>query len=223
MIRVMLCDDMEEIRQYFEWIINSQDDMSVVAMAQSGKEAIEIAKEVKPDIILMDVQMEEERDGIAATEEISSILPDVKIIMLTIHSNDKLLIDSYIAGAVDYLIKETQTDVICETIRNAASSKNFVGTIISQKIKEKIKREKSFEYSAIFFINNMTKMTNAEWKTLKLLYNGKKRKDIAKEEVVSEETVKFHIRNILKKLNFTSTTEMVSFLKKTGIIEKFNL
>lgn len=223
MIKVMLCDDMEEIREYFEWIVNSQDDMSVVATAQSGREAVETASRCKPDVILMDVQMEEIKDGIVATEKLNKMLPDVKVIMVTIHNDEKILIDSYVAGAVDYILKESAAEVVCDTIRRAFSNENFLGTTIAQKVKDRIKRSIEFEYSALFFINKMSNLTSAEWKILKHLYNGKKRKDIAKEETLSEETIKYHIRNMLKKLNFSSTDEMVNFLKTTGVIEKFNL
>ena len=75
----------------------------------------------------------------------------------------------------------------------------------------------------MFFINNMSKLTNSEWKILKCIYDGKKRKEIANELVLSDETVKFHTRNILKKLQFPTTAEAVAFLKKMQIIEKFNL
>ena len=223
MIKVMLCDDMNEIRQYFEWVINGQSDMEVIATARSGAEAVNKAMECKPDIILMDVQMNDARDGIDATKQITKCLPDTKVIMLTIHNDDDFLIDSYVAGAVDYMIKETEVDVICDTIRSAYSNKYFVGSVIAQTVKEKFNRERSYELSVMYFINNMSRLTNAEWRILKFLYDGKKRKDIAEAEVLSEETVKFHIRNILKKLNFASSAEMVRFLKELGIFEKFNL
>lgn len=223
MIKVMLCDDMEDIRQYFEWKINSQEDMKVVAMAESGKQAVTMALTHKPDVILMDVQMAEAADGIMATEEIMSLMPDMKIIMLTIHNDDELLIESYVAGAVDYLIKETDAETIYDTIRSAYSNKYFVGKVIAQKVKEKFSRGRAFETSALFFINNMSRLTNGEWKILHYLYDGKKRKEIAEAEFLSEETVKFHIRNILKKMGFATTAEMISFLKDFGVMEKFKL
>ncbi len=223
MINILICDDMEEIRQYFEWIINSCDDMHVVAAASSGEQAVEYADKYSPDIVLMDVQMAESSDGITATERITAAHPHLKVIMLTIHNDDELLIDSYAAGAVDYLNKETDADKILATIRSAYANEYFVGPKIARTVKEKYKRGRSFEMSAVFFINNMSKLTNSEWKILKCIYDGKKRKEIANELVLSDETVKFHTRNILKKLQFPTTAEAVAFLKKMQIIEKFNL
>jgi DNA-binding NarL/FixJ family response regulator len=98
--------------------------------------------------------MAEAADGIMATEEIMSLMPDMKIIMLTIHNDDELLIESYVAGAVDYLIKETDAETIYDTIRSAYSNKYFVGKVIAQKVKEKFSRGRAFETSALFFINN---------------------------------------------------------------------
>ncbi len=219
----MICDDMEEIRDYYKWIIDSQEEMSVVACAASGKEACVLAEETKPDIVLMDIQMDEANDGIGATERIVQALPDVKVIVLTIHNDDELLIDAYTAGAVDYIIKDTDSSVVLKTIRSAYANKYFVGTTIAKKVKESFNREREYEKSLMYFINNMSQLTNAEWKILRLLYSGKKRKEISRDEVLSEETVKFHIRNILKKMGFSSTADMISYLKKIGIIEKFNL
>ncbi len=219
----MVCDDMEEIRQYFEWLINSQEDMQAVPGAESGKQAVEYAQKYKPDVILMDVQMEEATDGIRATSDIIEMMPDVRVIMLTIHKDDGLLIDSYVAGAVDYIIKETEVETIYDTIRLAYSNKYFVGRTIARAVKERFNRGRDMEASALYFINNMSRLTNGEWKILHHLYSGKKRREIAEIEVLSEETVKFHIRNILKKLRFSSTAEMISFLKDFGVLEKFKL
>ena len=223
MIKVLICDDSEEIRMYFEWIIDSQNDMKVVATAKNGKDVVEKAVEVNPDVILMDIQMEKEKSGIEATEIISRKLQNVKIIMLTIHNNDDLLLESYVAGASDYIIKEDCMNTLCKTIRNAYNNQYYIGSIIAQKVKDVFNRAVDMEKSAMYFINCMSNMTNSEWKILKHLYKGKKRKEIAAEEILSEETVKYHIRNILKKLGFSNTAEMIGHLKKMGIIEKFNL
>lgn len=223
MIKVMICDDMKEIRQYFEYIVNQQKDMQVIAVADSGAKAVALAEEKKPDIILMDIQMDGMRDGITALAHIMETLTETKIIMLTIHDDDDLLIESYAAGAVDYLLKETEADIICNTIRSAYSNKYFVGPIIAQKVRERFNKGSNYEKSMVFFINNMVQLTNSEWMILKHLYANRKRREIAKIEKLSEDTVKFHVHNILKKLNFTSTKEMIVFLKQTEIMEKINI
>lgn len=223
MISVMLCDDVKEIREHFKRIIDSNDDMQVVCMAQSGAEAIKKATEYKPDIVLMDIQMEDAKAGIAATEKICDILPGCRVIMLTIHKSDDLLIEAYTVGAVDYIIKETDPNTICRTIRNAYQNEQFIGTEIMDKVRKKLITNKTMEISMMFFVNNMSKLTNSEWKILKQLYYGKKRREIASSECLSEETVKIHTRHILKKLNFRTVSELVSYLKSLNIVETFHL
>ena len=219
----MLCDDVKEIREHIEFIINSNDDMRVVCMTESGTEAVTKAMECKPDIILMDIQMEDAKAGIAATEKICSILPECRVIMLTIHKNDDLLIEAYIAGAVDYIIKESEPDIICRTVRSAYENEQFVGTEVMDKVRKKLIRNKTMETSMMFFINNMSKLTASEWKILEKLYYGMKRREIALEEHLSQETVKLHTRHILKKLDFRTVSELISYFKSQKIVETFNL
>lgn len=223
MIKIMLCDDLKTIRDSFVQAINRQEDMQVVYAAASGSEAVEYLNhcEALPDIILMDIQMESEKAGIEATRQIHEKYPRIKILMLTIFENDDLLIEAYLAGAVDYIVKDVSWKKICDTLRSASVNENFVGTIIREKTREKLDQSRLMETSMLFFINRLSKLTNSEWRILEHLYEGKKRKEISREEVLSEETVKLHIRHILRKLGFDSTREMVAYLKEIRFWDYF--
>lgn len=225
MIKVMLCDDIKSIRNYFEKTISAETDMEVIYAASSGQEAVAYLEEAEilPDIILMDIQMEDERAGIAATEKIHGMYPEIKILMLTIHENDDFLIEAYMAGAVDYLGKDVESSVICDTLRNAKENRNFIGSIIREKTREKLNKNRAMEASLLFFINKMSKLTNSEWRILRKLYEGKKRRDIARAEVLSEETVKLHIRHILRKLEFSSSREMIDYLKELKLLDYYKI
>lgn len=226
MIRIMLCEDIRSIRDYLKKSIDSQEDMEVICAVSSGIEAVKHIKECKgedlPDIILMDIQMEDEKAGITATGEIHTMYPEIKIIMLTIHENDDLLIEAYMVGAVDYLVKNKATEEMCATLRRAKENKDFIGTIIREKTREKLHQSRKMEVSMLFFINKMSKLTNSEWRILRHLYEGRNRRDIAKIEVLSEETVKLHIRHILRKLEFTSNREMTDYLKEIGLLDYYD-
>lgn len=224
MIEVMLCDDIKSIRDYFKKIIDMQEDMRVICTAESGKEAVQYLEDaaVLPDIILMDIQMEDEKAGIMAARKIHERYPEIRILMLTIHKNDDLLIEAYMAGAIDYIAKDTSPETICATLRSAKESKNFIGSVIREKTMEKLNRNRAMEVSMLFFINKMSKLTNSEWRILKHLYDGRKRKEIAKAEVLSEETVKLHVRHILRKLEFASSRELVDYLKELKLVDYFD-
>ncbi len=223
-IKVMLCDDIKSVRDYFQKTIDAQEDMEVVCAASSGEEAVSYLADggELPDIILMDIQMEEEKAGISATQKIHGQYPGIRILMLTIHANDDLLIEAYLAGAVDYIVKDVEPQTICATLRNAKENEHFIGSIIREKTREKLNRNRTMEISLMFFINKMSKLTNSEWRILRQLYEGKKRREIAKTEVLSEETVKLHIRHILRKLGFDTSREMVDYLKKLNIMVYFD-
>ena len=219
MIRVMICDDIKEIRSHYKDIINNQQDMRVVCEASTTAEAIQKALEYKPDIVLMDIQMDELNSGIIATQEIVNAIQKSKIIVVTIHANDDIIMDAYLAGAIDYMLKGVDESEICDKIRSVFSSQEFLGRRIADVLRENIKASKREKGSLFFVINNMMNLTSTERVILKELCQKKKRQEIAKDNYMSEETVKLHIRHILRKLNFSSTYEMTSELNKMGIVE----
>ncbi len=222
MIKCVVCDDIKTIREHFAEVINMQEDMTVTGMASTGDEAVEITQQTKPDIVIMDIQMDSGMDGIEATKRITDTTQS-KVIMLTIHQSDEFMVDAYLAGAVDYLFKEVDNNIICDTIRNVYKNDSFMGPRLVRKIKEQICKSKRKEMSIMFFINNFSKLTEMERVVLKYLYNGKKRSQIAQSEFISQETVKSHVRHILRKLGFTNVNEMVGFLRSIQIFEDYNL
>ena len=218
MIKIMICDDIEEIRMYFSDLINSQDDMSVICMADSYKSAVELSYKHRPDIILMDIQMDTPDSGIRAAMEICKFAPEIKIIMLTIHDDIDLIIDSYISNAVDYILKDSDAETIYKSIRTAYNSDNYLGQLISNAIKLHINKSRKQTISLMYIVNNLSKLTTTELKILTLLCKNKKKAEIAATEFISPSTLKVHIRHILHKLNFESTKEMVAFLNDLNLL-----
>ena len=216
MINVMICDDLVDIRTHFSGIINAQEDMCVVCSAATKDEAVILAKEHKPDIILMDIQMDTSKAGIDATKEITKFLPDVKIIMFTIHNDDDLIVEAYLSGAVDYMIKETEPDKLCDTIRKIYQSTDFIGPLLAATVKDNIKKSQA---SILYMTTHFFKLTQTEKEILWLLYQKYSRRKIAEMRFSSEETIKIHIKHILRKLNFSNVAEMLIFLREIGIME----
>ena len=221
MISVMICDDIKEIRDNLKQMIDSQEDMKVVSMAETAEEAIRSAREKRPDVILMDVQMDEVNSGILATHAITNSLPHTRVIMLTVHNNDDLTADAYRVGAVDYILKDATRDDVCDSIRKVYQNEEFLGKLIAKVLRDKMSKMQKQEISILYLINHLFALTPTEMMILKLLYQKKTRKMIAKEKFISEETVKIHIRHILRKLDFNTTSEMVSNLRHMGVMEYF--
>lgn len=216
MIKVMICDDLVNIQTYFSSIIDNEPDMEVVCTSSSKDEAIRCAIEHQPDIILMDIQMDTKNAGIEATKEIIKFLPNTKVIVLTIHTDDDLIVEAYLAGAVDYLTKESNPETLCQAIRKVYENNNFIGPLIANTVKNNIKKSQA---SILYMTTHFFKLTQAEKEILWLLYQKYSRKKIAEMRFLSEETVKIHIKHILRKLNFSNTVEMLDFLREIGIME----
>ena len=110
MIKVMICDDLPKIFELFSEVVDCQEDMQVVCGATSTEEAVKLALIHKPDVILMDIEMDEKDSGIIATKRIMEQLPQTKVIMLTIHQSEDIIIDAYLAGAVYYIVKDANKE-----------------------------------------------------------------------------------------------------------------
>lgn len=224
-IKIMICDDIDEIRNDICEYINLTDDMTVIASVSTGAEAVSyvLNNEIKPDVILMDIQMEDAVSGIKATEQILSYYPNIKILMLTVHENDDLIVDSFLAGAVDFIVKSASKESLCSTIRNSISRDEFVGPLMLRALKKNVLVNKQKKQSVLFFINSYSTLTAAEKDVLKLLYQGYSRQKIVDTQHISINTVSTHIRHILKKLNFSSTREIISFIRSIGLFDYFDL
>lgn len=219
MINVMVCDDIDEICEHFCSLINSQDDMTVVCRAHSRKEAVDLALKYKPDIILMDIQMDSKDAGLLATKEICETLTKTKIIMLTIHNNSDIIVDTYLANAVDYILKSSDPETIFSSVRKAFYNENYIGKLINDTLKKSVGYSKKRVTSLLYIINHISTLTSTELRILKYLCNNTKRAKIADLEFISENTLKLHIKHILRKLNFSTCREMTKFLNELDIMD----
>ena len=220
-IRIVVCDDDEHIRKYFVRLIKSQEDMEVVGTAGDGKSAVKTAREKKPDIILMDIQMDTEKAGIEAIKKIHDDDPDIKIIIITIHAEDDYIFEAYAAGAVEYILKTDNKDEISKSIRRVYANEEFVRPYIAKRLVSGFFEANKMKQSVMYLISIMTSLTNTELEILRSAYEGKSRKEIAQERFVELNTVKYHITNILKKLHYKSLKALVADIKELQLFELF--
>lgn len=220
-IKVMIVDDMEDIRDYFKMIIDKEPSMEIVATESTGKDAVITACKVHPDIILMDVQMETNKAGIEAAEELKHLLPSAKIIILTIHEDDDLLFEAYAAGVIDYVVKTASIIDIINAIHNAYKNIFTMRPEIAEKIVGEFARMKSERSSLIYTINIMTMLTKSEFEILHDVYNGKTYREIAQSRFVEEVTVRSQINRILKKFKSHQMKDVVKQLKQLKIFEVY--
>ncbi len=221
-IKLLIVDDMTDIREYFNMILSKEPDITVAGLASSGIEAVQKARELTPDVILMDIQMETRTAGIDATNAIRAMNPNIKVIILTIHEEDEYLFQAYCAGVMDYIVKTDSISQIINSIRTVFSNKLMLRPGIADKIIDEFSRLKSQQQSMLYILNIISKLTNSEFEILKCFYEGGTYKDISETRFVSPATVKSQVNSILKKFEMKSMKEVVKLLKQLdfdGIIK----
>lgn len=224
-IRLIMADDNPEICSYFSDMLSSEPDLELLGAASSGAEAVRLARELRPDIVLMDMQMETRIAGIVASRQILAELPETKVIILTILEDDDLLFQAYCAGVIDYIIKTDATDRIITSIRNAYQNQLILRPEYAGKIISELKRVKKQQASLLYSLNTLTQLSNSEFEVLKSLFQGMNARQISQERFVSLGTVKTQIHSILKKFGLKSVKEVVQQLREINfdyIIESMN-
>ncbi|WP_422661182.1 response regulator [Paenibacillus sp. EC2-1] len=218
-IHILISDDMEAHRRRLERIINSVDNLTLVGSAKSGYEAVAYAAVKKPDIVLMDIEMESQMAGIRAASEIHKILPDTKIIMLTVHQDNNIVFAAFQTGIVDYLMKSAPKEEIIEAIYSAANNQSPIRPIIAEKIRHEFARIKKSEDQLTYFFKIIASLTQSELEVLKLLCSGLKRKEIAEIRAVEVETIKKQISGLLKKFDKDSTKDIITEVNELRLFD----
>lgn len=221
MIRVLVVDDFELLREDLCELIQAQEDMEVAGEAQSAAQAVKLAMELVPDIVLMDIEMESMNAGILAAEQIRDANPERKIIFLTAHETEKTIISAMGTGAVDYIVKGSPENQILYHIRSAYQGKPVMEARIQETVMREYKRLQRSERSLLFFINNVSQLTATERELVKLLLDGKKVKEIAQIRCVEIITIKTQIKGLLRKFGCSRTKEIVSMIQELNITHLF--
>lgn len=221
-IKILIVDDIADIRDYFKMILSKEPDMEVTGLAASGIEAVQKAEELNPDVILMDIQMETRTAGIDATNTIINFNPDIRIIILTIHQEDEFLFQAYCAGVMDYIVKTDSIAQILNSIRNVHANQLMLRPNVAEKIIDELARLKMQQKSLIYTVNILSRLTNSEFEILKCFYEGSSYKDISETRFVSLATVKSQVNSILKKFEMKSMKEVVRLLKQINFEDIIN-
>jgi two-component system, NarL family, response regulator LiaR len=205
-IRILIADDHAIVRQGLRMFLGLDPDLELVGEAANGNEAIELTKNLKPDVVLMDLVMPE-MDGIAATQIIRRNFPDVEVIALTSVLEDRSVTSAVRAGAIGYLLKDTNAEDLCRSIKAAAAGQ----VQLSPQAAERLARD-------IRTPENPQKLTDREIEVLRMLAEGKSNKEIAASLFISETTVKTHVSNILLKLGVPSRTQAALYAVRIGLV-----
>jgi DNA-binding NarL/FixJ family response regulator len=220
-IRVLLADDQDIIRTGLTIILNHQADLEVVGQAADGVEAVEAAKQLQPDVILMDIKMPR-LNGIQATRQIMAALPRTQIIILTTYDTDDWVFDGIRAGAIGYLLKDASSDNLAEAVRGAMRGESQMDPTVARKVLREFQHVTATHEAATPPApaeEPLEKLTDREEEILKLLAAGLSNREIAQQLSLSEGTVKNHISAILAKLHANDRTQAVLTALKRGLVD----
>ncbi|MDM5314556.1 response regulator transcription factor [Fictibacillus sp. b24] len=202
MIKVLLVDDHEMVRIGVSAYLSAQADIEVTAEAENGKVAVEKALAIKPDIILMDLVMDE-MDGIEATREITNAWPEAKIIVVTSFLDDEKVYPALEAGASSYMLKTSKASDIAQAVRDTFHGKSVLEPEVTGKMMSKMRQKQTREPHE--------ELTAREMEILMLMTKGKTNQEIADELFIALKTVKVHVSNILSKLDVQDRTQAVIY------------
>lgn len=208
-IRILLADDHKLVRQGFRLILASQNDMEVIGEAGNGREAVELAKTLKPDVIVMDVTMPE-LNGIEATRRIREISPHIRVLALSVQRDGVYVREMIRAGAEGYLLKESADTDLLAAVRAVAEGNSYLSPEVSGAILKDYRKHAT---------NPMDLLTSREREVLQLVAEGKTNKDIAGALNLSVYTVDGHRTRIMDKLSLHSVGELVRFAVRNGLVD----
>jgi two-component system NarL family response regulator len=200
-IRVLIADDHSVVRQGLAALIEQEPDMTVVAQARDGNEAIELFRQHLPDVTLMDLRMPN-MDGVKAIATICAEISTAQILVLTTFDGDEDIYRGLRAGARGYLLKDAEPDELLEAIRMISRGQKYIPSSVGAKLAERMSNPE---------------LSDRELEVIRLIALGKSNHDISTDLNISESTVKFHINRILSKLGVSDRTQAVIVALKRGI------
>jgi DNA-binding NarL/FixJ family response regulator len=213
-VRILIADDHALFRDGLRSLLQAQGH-DVIGEAKNGRDAVTLARELKPDLVLMDVQMPE-LDGIEATRLISAEMPEMKVVILTASEEESKLFDAIKSGAQGYLLKNLEADAFFEMLDRAQRGEPALTPALARKLLQEFARPAETAPAA----EGAEPLTSREREVLELMVEGvTSNRRLAKRLGLSENTVKFHVRNILDKLRLHNRAEVVGYALRHGIVE----
>jgi DNA-binding NarL/FixJ family response regulator len=205
-IRILIADDHSVVRQGLRMFLALDSELEIVGEAADGAEALSLTRQLRPDVVLMDLLMPV-MDGITATAAIRHELPDTEVLALTSVLEDASVVGAVRAGAIGYLLKDTQADALCQAIKSAAAGQVQLTPRAAARLMQAVSAPES-----------PVDLTERETEVLRLMARGQSNKQIAYSLHISEKTVKTHVSNILSKLGVQSRTQATLYAIRIGLV-----
>lgn len=221
-IRIQICDDIPYMCEYFEFLLKNEEGIDVVGVAHTANDCYELLKKTPTDILLLDIQLDTNDEGLKLLEKIKANFPDIKVIMLTIHEEDDFIFRSFALGANNYILKTEAPDAIVTTIYNVYNNTAQLSPNIASRLTKKCRELQDEKKSFLYLINIIRKLTSSEYDILYALYKGLSYKEIATQRYVEEVTIRSQVNKIVKKCESNNVKELIETLKACQVFDLLN-
>ena len=217
MISVLLVDDQTIVRQGLRSLLSLESDIVVVGEAADGRQAVELAQRLSPDIVLLDVRMPH-MDGLQALRRIKAIAPQVSVIMVTLYDDPNYLLEAVSAGAAGYILKDATRQELIRAVRLIAEGGAIIAPTMMPDLLRQMERLMATQGSSLMADAFHDTLTEREIEVLRLIAEGYTNQQIAEVLIISPTTVKTHVQNILQKLNVSDRTQAAVYAVRSGLI-----
>jgi two-component system response regulator NreC len=210
-IRVLLAEDHTIVRKGLRSLLDDEIEIEVVGEAEDGQQAIELVQRVQPDVVLMDITMPV-LNGLEATRQIKKLFPQVKVVVLTVHSTEEYIFQILRAGASGYVVKQAAVSELVQAIQTVYRGDSFLSPSISRQVVEEYgRRAEAIE-------DKYDRLTDREREVLQLIAEGRANREIAQLLHVTVKTVEAHRAHLMDKLGLRSTAELTRYALRKGIV-----
>jgi len=213
-ITILIVDDHQLVRQGVRDFLETQSDLMVVGEASNGDEAVRLASQYVPDVILMDLVMPGVVDGVEATRQIKKVSPHTQVVVLTSYHEDEHIFPAIRAGALSYVLKDIGSNELADVVRKAAQGEAVINPRVAARLVLEVRGSRDMTP------NPFTELTEREMEVLHLIADGLSNAKIAERLVISEKTVKGHVSNILGKLHLADRTQAAVYAWREGIVRR---
>lgn len=221
-IKLAICDDINYLCEYFQSVFENEEEFDFVGIANNTRQCLNLVKEKQPDVLLLDIQMEENDTGVEMIPKIKELHPEIKIIMLSIHKEDDYILRAFTYGANDYLTKTEPIDKIITAIKNVYNNTSSLRPELAHIILSECERVKNRQNSMLNVLNLLSKLSNSEFEILRALCSGDSYKNIAARRFVEESTIRSQVNRVLKKFDASNIKDLIIDLNNLKVFDIFD-
>lgn len=222
-MKLLICDDMKSLCEYYAKVFSKTSEVEVAGTAQNGDECKALVQKTQPDILLLDIQMRTNDEGLEVIKDLLEIKPDLKIIMLTAHRVEDYVFRAFSSGAVDFLYKTAEDGEIVSKVLDVYQNKAAIDADIAAPLTKKLRDVMKMQKSLLYTVNQITKLSKSEISVLRGIYYGKSYREIAAERYVEEGTIRAQASGILRKFETKSMKSLIKSLKEMELFEFIDL